>query len=1658
MKPWPARLWQARLWQALALLARRGSRALATLALLALAVPARAQVARTFTPRFNVQTAGDVTLIGNTVMTCSASDSKCANAQAGGGTGNVDNEDFTMQYVDVDSDASTFSSSTATLSLPSGATVLFAGLYWGGYSALAARNTVKLAVPGGAYATVTAQQLDAIGSAYQGFLDVTAQVKAAGNGTYAVANVQSTPNTSDVWGGWSIVVVYHLDTALARNLTVADGFVFAGPGNPVNLSVSGFLTPPTGTVQASVGIVAYDGDMGHQGESLILNSTTLSDALNPSNNVFNSTITLEGTRFSAKNPDYVNQLGFDADILAANGVLGNGTTNATVTLQSASDRYYAGGVIFKTQIFVPKFDASSFRKTVVDLNGGSVRPGDVLEYTISARNVGTDAALQTVIRDTLASTLTYVAGSLKITAGANAGAKSDAVGDDQMEYVAASRTIVARIGTGADGTNGGRLDVNASSTIVFRAQVTPPAPTGTSVANQAALACIGNQLGLPQTAVSDGDSTVAGEQQTIVTTVSSPITGTVFEDQAYGGGAGRTRAVSGGVALSSARVELYDASGNYKTAVTTDATGLYSLDGWAPGLYTVRVANPTIMSQRPGSIPGLLAVQTFRTDATSGTAVAVADRVGGETPSLADAPANTTNASLASLTTATTTAQSVSPVTLGTSTVAGVDFGFNFDTIVNVNDAGQGSLRQFILNANVLLNGSIAQAGFAVGVENALFMVSDGLAHPGLRAGLANLLTGGVARITLASALPALNTAFTRIDGATQTTNVGNTNPAILAGGATVGVDALTTAAVAGPEVELRGSTGIAVGLDLQASDLAVANLALLSFGTAVGSDASALVRVGATGDRALLDGVVLGAAATSFTDPGAALRSRADQVRVLGADNGTLRNCMLGFGTGSAVALTSASNGWSMDGCTLFGNTVGNSTLAQLVIAASGSLTGTRTLVQGGDGAGIDAATATSGVSLTNLSIRQNGRGAAGATAGARLGGSGGTLARCVIESNYGAGAQLVSTAATWTMTRNSFNANGTVTTLTGGAASGQIGIDLQSASDNALTGTAPYVTRNDNGDGDAGANGLLNFPVMDAATIANGQLTLTGWSRPGAVIEVYVSDGDPSGFGEGRTWVTTLTEGSAADLDAGVTAYAPPVNGLDQGSDNTNRFRFTLALPAGVAVGTSLTSTATLASATSEFSGIVRVAAGVTLSGTAYVDADHNAQRNGAETGSGLSLWAKLVASGNAAAAQVAPVTVASGAYAFTFVASGTWTVVLDNSSDPNDVTPGLPAGWIGTEHPGGTLLASINTTDVANQDFGLWHGSRVDGVVFRDDGAGGGVANDGAQTPGESGISGRRVRLASGACPGGACDSTLTDGAGAFTLWLPFAATGSVGVQATNSSGWRSTGASAGTTAGSYDRASDLLTFTAAAGVAYSGVAFGDVPPNLWAAPGALGVPGGTAALYRHTYTASTQGTVSFTTSETPVPPLPGWGLTLYRDLNCNGVLDAGEPLLPASLPLAAGQSVCVIAKHQAPLGAAAGAREDAALTATFTYANASPALAAADQLDDVTTITFANGLVIAKSVDRATALPGSYLVYTITYSNPGTVPINNIVIRDATPAWTVFDSAGCTATGAGITGCSLTQQPAAGGTGTVAWTLAGSLSPGGNGSVSFRVRVN
>src|SRR5207248_8710406 len=92
------------------------------LGLAALLAPT-ASADRAFTSRFGQMARGDVTMAGNTVMTCPGNGSACVNGRAGTGS-SLNNEDFTMAYVDVDSDATTFDSSSANLTLPSGATVL----------------------------------------------------------------------------------------------------------------------------------------------------------------------------------------------------------------------------------------------------------------------------------------------------------------------------------------------------------------------------------------------------------------------------------------------------------------------------------------------------------------------------------------------------------------------------------------------------------------------------------------------------------------------------------------------------------------------------------------------------------------------------------------------------------------------------------------------------------------------------------------------------------------------------------------------------------------------------------------------------------------------------------------------------------------------------------------------------------------------------------------------------------------------------------------------------------------------------------------------------------------------------------------------------------------------------------------------------------------------------------------------------------------------------------------------------------------------------------------------------------------------------------------------------------------------------------------------
>jgi len=99
-----------------------------------------------------------------------------------------------------------------------------------------------------------------------------------------------------------------------------------------------------------------------------------------------------------------------------------------------------------------------------------------------------------------------------------------------------------------------------------------------------------------------------------------------------------------------------------------------------------------------------------------------------------------------------------------------------------------------------------------------------------------------------------------------------------------------------------------------------------------------------------------------------------------------------------------------------------------------------------------------------------------------------------------------------------------------------GGLGIDLSQAG----------VTPNDPGDGDAGPNGLQNFPVITSAVRSGSTLTITGTlnSAPSSTytVEFFVTAAaHPTGYGEGETGLGTLTVATDAAGNASIAVVLP-------------------------------------------------------------------------------------------------------------------------------------------------------------------------------------------------------------------------------------------------------------------------------------------------------------------------------------------------------------------------------------------------------------------------------------------------------------------------------------------------------------------------------------
>ena len=240
------------------------------------------------------------------------------------------------------------------------------------------------------------------------------------------------------------------------------------------------------------------------------------------------------------------------------------------------------------------------------------------------------------------------------------------------------------------------------------------------------------------------------------------------------------------------------------------------------------------------------------------------------------------------------------------------------------------------------------------------------------------------------------------------------------------------------------------------------------------------------------------------------------------------------------------------------------------------------------------------------------------------------------------------------------------------------------------------------------------------------------------------------------------------------------------------------------------------------------------------------------------------------------------------------------------------------------------------------------------------------------------------------------------------------------------------------------------------------------NTFTTDGALAGPPGSSVLYTHTFNAGLAGSVTFSTTDMPSPIVAGWTTQIYRDTDCNGMLNGmeGVATLSMAVPVMPGDAVCLIVKSNIPLNASQGATNLITVTSTFV-----PSMGPTTMLSrvDITTVgTGGSGLTLSKSVRNVTqsgtavttntARPMDLLEYRITYGNSSAVGLNMIVINDAMPAYTGFSSASCVMPlPMMVTACNVSIQPAFNMGGPIQWTLTGVLLPGQSGTVSFFVTV-
>jgi RNA polymerase sigma factor (sigma-70 family) len=227
--------------------------------------------------------------VGNTFLSCPSTEAHCQQARHfESDPAHLNNNDWDMAPLALaappvapptqsGSSAAPLTSSGASsaVTLPVGANVVWAGLYWAASPSSAAPTIQLCAGPDGCPAgaqTIDATQLSPAGGGYQAFADVTATVTAGGTWSATIpATSPPLPTGYGAYAGWSLMVIVADDTLPSQQIVVLDGAQSVPlPPNPMPAPIE---FQASGT-QAIVHTVAWDGEYSYTGDQI-----TVDDAL-----------------------------------------------------------------------------------------------------------------------------------------------------------------------------------------------------------------------------------------------------------------------------------------------------------------------------------------------------------------------------------------------------------------------------------------------------------------------------------------------------------------------------------------------------------------------------------------------------------------------------------------------------------------------------------------------------------------------------------------------------------------------------------------------------------------------------------------------------------------------------------------------------------------------------------------------------------------------------------------------------------------------------------------------------------------------------------------------------------------------------------------------------------------------------------------------------------------------------------------------------------------------------------------------------------------------------------------------------------------------------------------------------------------------------------